>query len=641
MGKCIKLVKDPKTFTEAEVGCAKDQGRLVSIKSCQEFTGLATHLWNRYPDITNKYWFGMYLNGLLQYKQRKPSDENMGSAGFQTVGPAGTNDCLNYNDKVQMTVDGTTAITSLPITYHGFHGQLKYNADKTPKVMLYEFGMKDSTMPSNYLCEKELAVVCPNGYFLFQSLCYKFNQVQVTQSEAERLCIEEGAKLLELQATMQQTFILAAFQAPAYGHTKIWLNYQKNTFPVVHYRGEYGIFDFQNGLKYTGNNTGNTAEFCVYMDSLDTVPNSWKMGSCHENASFICEKSPELSPNLKKNIQRPQVLMPFDEATGFKDLAYTERVNNNNLVAITNEGNLNSGLIGAAHFQGYPLSYIDIENIGTNKQMRSSFGISISMWVYVEQMFDDEKQFLIDARNNCSDIEPITYGFFMFLSKIPDNETTALYSPALNCSQIYDLSKSQTPKSGEDPSKKIRAIVQLCSTQADKSVLCRRFSSSTSKPLKAEKWHHIGFTYNDVEKQGTFFIDDSYGYTDMTDSKNYEYSYFSFDSNGWWSKAFNSLIRIGSKKFQAQAGQDNFVGKISCLQMYEGPLEWNQFNYLSKCPVPITHPTAKLCPPGYDYYAKQCYMISSTALDFAAAEASCISPPGNKYKNICIFVSKK
>ena len=64
--RCIKILKEDfgeRIQPEASLYCAKENGRLLSINSCEEFEGLSTDLWTSNPSTTQSYWIGYNIGG--------------------------------------------------------------------------------------------------------------------------------------------------------------------------------------------------------------------------------------------------------------------------------------------------------------------------------------------------------------------------------------------------------------------------------------------------------------------------------------------------------------------------------------------------------------------------------------------------
>ena len=92
--KCVKIGKNEKgSLGEASVQCAKDNSRLLSIKSCEQFLGLQSDLWTKYPQKEEKYWFGFYAEGFSLYTDQSRVGETLvntiNASGRKGVGPNG------------------------------------------------------------------------------------------------------------------------------------------------------------------------------------------------------------------------------------------------------------------------------------------------------------------------------------------------------------------------------------------------------------------------------------------------------------------------------------------------------------------------------------------------------------------------
>ena len=637
---CVQVQTTPATFTEAEAICAQDNARLASFQSCSQFVGLYNHLWSRYPVQTNRYWIGAYALAF----------DRFGSDGLKTVQEGPNNNCDAQWD-VEYSLDGTSVTGALTISENGFYGQMVHKADGTAMIMSHEYDKQDASTPSSFLCEKDESWACPDGFIMYQKLCYELNVDEVVHAEAEHSCSSRGGKLLDIENRMQHMFITAAFPQSQFNHNSTWLNIQKLTngpadslwFSIDAVLIDFK-FDSSSPTDYTSANQADADdENCVVLDVTDaTVTNAFKKVSCQQNASFICQYPLGLSSHLSKIMPELQLFMPLDKASGIKDLALPARVNTEEMLSMTEEVILDSGLIGAASFMGSATSYIDIENTGEGKEMKSSFGLSVSMWIWLSgfAMFDYEEQMLIDTRAECDDGLTPSEGFRMYLTKTPATHTVAPFNHDA-CGLIYNNSLNDVPSGGLDPSNEIRVNVELCSKEGDDTILCSLVASAKAVPTF--QWAHIGFTFDDISKKGTFFIGESYGYTNMTDASVHEVEYFKFDSKGWWSQhAVNTHIRLGSSKFQASPGQKNFAGKMSCLQIYEGPLALAHFIGFQKCPVKETYPmVASHCPEGYDYYKGYCYRLSQSREEFATAEGSCVSEAGTVGCRKIVCVLKK
>jgi hypothetical protein len=62
--KCVKIVNSPSsalaTFTQAEVACSVENGRLAQVTTCHDFYALGRDLWWELPNPSSVYWIGYY-----------------------------------------------------------------------------------------------------------------------------------------------------------------------------------------------------------------------------------------------------------------------------------------------------------------------------------------------------------------------------------------------------------------------------------------------------------------------------------------------------------------------------------------------------------------------------------------------------
>jgi hypothetical protein len=511
-------------------------------------------------------------------------------------------------------------------------GQLAFVSSKKAVLNLLAFQKNDPTDPGSYLCEKITEYKCGAGSVLFDGFCYTLFTTPVNHAQADYSCQLLGGQMLAVKSRKQQTFINAAFPSNVAGYTQIWLDYRKitNNISDAFFRGLDGTpFTFDSsGIDFTYANPDLTDpnKNCVVMDTTQGDFNGWKTLSCFENASYICQQPQIISPALVRIIPKMQLLLPFDLYSGFMDLTMPARGNIGNMVAISTDSHLPSGLVGAAHFLGSSDSFIRIDNVGNLKNIRYQFGISIAMWVYIDIIYDGETQVLIDARPECNTGAELDEGFTLSIVNQPaQNITTPTTNPT--CSII---AQSSGPSATTVQQQNTVIVAKLCSYNF--TTRCTNFISPTTFKIPMKQWVHIGFSYNAVSKLGSFFIDQNYGYYDKTTGSDVINKYFSFDSGNWLtnssSVAVNAPIQIGSSKYDQKA----FSGKISCLLWYEGPITHPQFSYLKECPVNVTYQgKSTICPPGFDYYKGNCYKISSKAQDFATAEAYCTSTPGKNF----------
>ena len=534
------------------------------------------------------------------------------------------------SNNVSDTIIQMSPATSAP----GQFGQIGFNNPIKAVLNINVFNKDDQTGNTSYLCEKINEYTCNAGSFLFDGSCYTFVKNLVTHAQADYNCHLIRGQILKITNRKQQTFINAAFPASVFGYNKIWLDYRKLTYNMSDLKfsaidDTTLVFD-SSGIDFTSStpiapNLTDPSINCVAMDTTQGSLNGWNTLSCLENASYICQQDQIMSPALIRIIPVKQLLLPLDLNSGFKDLTILSRANLGSLVAITTDQFLPSGLVGAAHFLGSTNSFIRIDNAGPAKAIRYQFGISVSMWIYIDLIYDGETQYLIDARPECITGSEVDEGFTLSLVNGP---AASIVSLPINpiCSFV---SNPSVPATNTTLNQHVVLVAKLCSYNS--TTKCDKFVSPDAYPIPVQQWTYIGFTYNAISKHGTFFVNEHYGYYDKISGFGAHNRYFTYDSANWLinssSVAVNAPIQIGSNKY-LQSGA--YSGKMSCLQWYEGPLTQSQFIYLKQCPLNNTYPSkATLCPQGFEYYKKNCYKFSSKAQDFASAEAYCTSTPGN------------
>jgi len=541
------------------------------------------------------------------------------------TGGGSSDTCTNNvsDSKIQM-------VYSLPVP--GQFGKLSYIKSKKAILNVKAFIELNPGETTNYLCEKINDYTCNTGSFLFDDLCYTFFDGPVTHAQADFNCQQLGGQLLKVISRKQQTFLNEAFSSKTLNNNSVWLDYRKMTYSLADnfFKAiDDAIIVFNSsGIDFTNPNDlpvlNDPSLKCVVINFTQGYFNGWKTISCLENSSYICQQPQILSPGLIRIIPDKQLLIPLDLYSGFQDLVLPSRSNLGNLVAISTDQFVPSGLIGAAHFLGRSDSFLQIDNVGPTRNFRYQFGISVSMWIYIDVIYDGETQYLIDARPKCNTGSELDEAFTLFLVNAPAANVTSI---ATNNSCHY-LSNIAGPTGNTVANQSVLLIAKLCSFNI--TTRCKNFVSPTAYPVPVKQWTHIGFSYNAVSKLGSFFIDDHFGYFDSTLQMDALSRYFTYDSKNWLtnssSVAINAPILLGANKYlQSQA----FSGKISCLQWYEGPLTQPQFHYLKLCPLNTTYSNrAILCPHGFYYYKRNCYKFSSKASDFATAEAFCTSTPG-------------
>ena len=142
--------------------------------------------------------------------------------------------------------------------------------------------------------------------------------------------------------------------------------------------------------------------------------------------------------------------------------------------------------------------------------------------------------------------------------------------------------------------------------------------------IKPLTWTFIGFTFDSTVSQGTFFVNDIYGYHNTDNGVPQETMYFTYQTDTWFTSALKNSFRVGSKIFQNGTTQDeNFCGQMSCLQIYRKHVSIAQFNQLQKCYNSYKYRQTTLCPMGFIYYRRYCFLLSTNKETFANAEATC------------------
>ena len=515
----------------------------------------------------------------------------------------------------------------------GQFGQINFANPFKAFLNAVPFDKNDLSESTNYLCEKINEYTCNAGSFLFDGLCYTLIKNQVTHAQADRNCNLMGGQLLKIKNRKQHTFINAAFPPSSGQYSQIWLDYRKITYSTsdLSFRAiddTTFVFDASGiDFTYAAPILTDSSMNGVVMDSSQGDFRGWRTVSCFQNASYICQQPQMLSPSLIRILPTKQLLLPLDLYSGFQDLTRSARTNIGSLVAISTDQFLQSGLVGAAHFLGRSDSFLRIDNVGSMKGIRYQFGISISMWIYIDIIYDGETQVLIDARPECITGSEVDEGFTLSLANTPVSSITSSASNP-TCSSLSSASGGTATTTNNQ---NVVLVAKLCSYST--TTKCDTFISPSAYFIPIKQWTQIGFSYNAISKSGTFFIDQNYGYYDKISGVDALSRYFTYDSGNWLtnssSVAVNAPIQIGSNKYQQT---EAFAGKISCLQWYEGPIIQPQFLYLKQCPANMTYYPSKatLCPQGYEYYKKNCYKFSLRAQDFATAEAYCTSSPGDK-----------
>ena len=642
--RCIKVVRGSlarTSYGNASVSCALQSGRLASIPTCSMFRGLQNDLWSKFPGQSEKYWLGFYsadfTDAASQYEdQRRVSAAKRGNiraSGRLSVSSGGDLDNCQANDYAVPMIDSSgNSKTNTADRKLGYFARMEFTGTKEAKLKLIDFTRGDpATTDENYLCEKETEWSCPEGYIIFQEHCYKFFNQSVIFPEAERICRNENAKLLEIQTKMHQNFISEWLIHMDYDYDFIWVGLRRKTHGESETVYKYLQSSFTSTVSYDFNAmeftestvTAGGGDDCVAMQRLSGsgFVNGWLGVSCRQNASFVCQAGQRVSQAVLDTLPvMPQVMMPLDGVSGVRDYNKKSRQNSESLVAITDEANPHSGLQGSALFMGTPDSFIDISN--TAEDIVVKMGLSVLMWIKVEKMTDGEIHYLLDARGPCVTGEESSHSFMLFLEKGATGSAGS--------SDSFDLSASCNSSSATASRATSGGLISLNAVLCDGLLAsggqCRKFRSMDSTPISLNTWTFIAFTYDKITTSGTFYIDDVFGYHDIAAGVDVEAEYFVYDTVNWLvTEAVKNSIRIGARKFQdANTGTENLLGQVSCLQVYEGRLLPSLVSHVRRCPVTERYGgRSRLCPPLFTYYKGQCFLSPIFEKEFGQAEYDC------------------
>ena len=634
--RCVNIVNKyvgEKKQSEASVQCAKDNGRLLSINSCEEFEGLAIDLWNQNPTDKQSYWVGFYMDGFDFYHHQKRTSsvqaDSINSLGQIGLMAGGAKNC-NNNGKIRMTNSNDQASSSFPKSANGYYGELVYKATKEIRMKVQEFITTDSLDRKTYLCEKDHDWTCPAGYILFQEICYKFFETEVTAAAADIFCLKEGGKVTEASTRLHQNFLTAWLQNEDYNFTQVWLGYRRhvNTFEAAE-DDDYRSLD-NLPSPFTTSVNASTTDNCLV---LGGDPVATKTVSCQTNSPYVCQVNQVLSEELKFSIPLPQILMPLDLSSGFNDYHTIGREINDSQVAITHQPSPLNGLSASAHFMGRQDSYIRIKTTSPENSIRYKFGLTITIWIYIDKIDSLKRQYLIDGSGPCITGEETHNNFQMFLEKGYAKGSELNYDTSAPCGNVPDSSIA-----GGSGQEYIKLVVVLCdgptiATDTVQAGSCKTFESSKKMPLEENKWIYIGLTYDPFNKKGTILINDLFGYQE-TASVSKENEYFTYDTKQWlgeYVQALEGPIRLGAKKYESPSPTEanSFTGKMSCLQLYESFMRPSQVQHLKKCPLDGSYIAHEKCPSDYTYFKGHCYKISGKAETFSTAEYQCSRLPGN------------
>ena len=657
--KCVKIVKNSNaktTYPLAAVQCAAENARLLSINTCNEMQGIQNDLWTKYPGTHERYWVGYYAEGFSLYTEQKRVQMDSGrfiAANGLTgalADPSSTvydsEDACDGNEPLISMVDSAgQPMGTISPGPDGYFSQLVFTDKQKANLMLHAYHKDNqTTAKDNYLCEKDNYWACPEDYLLFQEVCYKIHEKEVTLAKADEICKLDGGKVIEIQTRMHQSFINGMLDSVINSSiSKTWVGYKRktNSLTEMSYKplssdANTQGFDFENGLDFTeAHHAANEGDDCVLMEyrSDSGFVNGWKKVSCFDEASVICQRSQIVNDKVLGTLPIPEVMIPFDASIGFSDYNKNTRETVAKLVAITNEGNRKSNLLGSAHFLGKPSSYIEIVGKGNGKdEIFVNFGLSVLLWIKIDKINRGEKQVLIDASGICETGAEKDHSFILFLEK--SFSSSEQIDQGTTCADLLlgKTTATLTPARGVQEMITLNAI--LCDGPALGGGSCKQFRSTESMPILEQEWTFVGFTFDKIEKKGTFIVNDIFGYTDIDTGAYEESKYFTYDTKNWLiTDAVIGPLRIGSRKFQhPTTGVENFAGQMSCLQLYEGSLAPSLADHLKSCPVVEEHHGKfKLCPPGFEFIKDNCFLLETKTMEFASAEYDCVSRSTSNY----------
>ena len=412
--RCVQIVTDYfglKTQSEATLSCAQDNGRLLSINSCTEFDGLKEDLWLKNPSVAQSYWVGFYVNGLdeyfHQYRTSEPQTGPISSRGEIGMQPGGDSSCSD-NKKLPMINSVGSSISSFGSAPNGEFGKLTFPSDNEMKLELNDFSSADSTSTTS-LCEKDQVWTCPTGYTLFLESCYKILSGELPAMDAALKCIqEEEAQLAEAPTTMHLKFLNTLAKSESL--TNFWIAIRRHV-TTVEASEDNSFLTYDDNTRTVASLAGAGAtddcvEYTVDATDVEVKP-------CDKNSSVICEAKPILTENTIYAIPAPKVLLPLDLTSGFEDLSksITEYVPHN--VAFTYQPSIKNSLNSAAHFMGTDNSYIDFlleDNYFKN-------GMSVTAWIYIDQIVDQQIQYILDSRGPYLSATDAFNNFQLFVTK--------------------------------------------------------------------------------------------------------------------------------------------------------------------------------------------------------------------------------
>lgn len=641
--RCVKIVdkvEEKKKQSEASVQCAKDNGRLLSIESCKELEGLGEDLWFRSRNLQETFWVGLYADGFTKYlHQTRTSAKQQGS--INSRGQIGvqveiTNSDLCPSSKHVRVINpdpvpnpnpsSVTYASSFPSSPDGIFLQLVFPEAKKGHLKLHEYTKNDSLDVASYLCEREEEWSCPDGYILFQEVCYKFFSEEVSFASADKLCSDEGGKVVEPNTRLHQNFINAWLTTEDYNFTKIWIGYRKQDTKAEYVSLSKEDSPYPTTIDFGDGVTTPTPE----EDCLVLANDDWMPIDCWDEASVVCEVSQGASDDMIFSIPQPELLLPLDIVSGFRDYYKSDEIIVvESQVAMSYHPSSENRLRGAAHFLGRPDSFLDIGEKYSLSKIRFKYGLTISMWIKIDDIEDDEIQYLIDGSAPCEDETENFNNFVLYLEKGSSAGSGLEYTSGQGCGSAPT---GRRKRSGAG--KYVKLVAVLCDGTTAKGGLCHSFESMSSTPIEEQVWVYVAFTYDPFVKRGTFVINDIYGYEATVGASN-ENEYFDFDTLQWLSSnAIEEPIRIGSKKYPAD-NENSFAGKISCLQFYESLLKPAQIYHIKPCPLGGDYLRFSPCPVGYYLFRDHCYQVSSDTATFSEGELACTTLPGIYHSIAC------
>lgn len=154
---------------------------------------------------------------------------------------------------------------------------------------------------------------------------------------------------------------------------------------------------------------------------------------------------------------------------------------------------------------------------------------------------------------------------------------------------------------------------------------CTTFTSAFFLP--EESWTFGSVTFDSLNKIGTFYLNETFGISGNKSSN------FEFDPEDWLFKEANPLknSRLGSAKFQDENGEENFFGKMSCLQVFSQYLSQAQMYHVMKnCKIEDSYPKVNECPVRFFKLHNQCYKLHTEPMSYVSAEVECLTAYGSE-----------